>query len=491
MLISSMDKVHIPSTDISTQEAVEAVITDHEAVRILRTLKQYQFYGLSAGPAITLEQTFDKPAVERFLQIREALFPKEDFPYIDEVGLNPRQLTSRVIEDRKEFLPYMKVVGEDLLPSYFKLIDEIYETIKTLEDRKIREDCTFRLIAFIFTIGIVIHPAANGNGQTFKMLILSYLHELLPEFKDRYMPLKFSGRLHTDELEIRTLFTRQFKAAPIEALSFTEQQDLEIMELFHKTNAIRNRRYGFSTEDPIVWEYKKNLEIYNLFKEYATKYRLPKLLEGFKLIDWYKKLEFPGSQYLPEWLKEKISMRIGDEKAPSFAGSHALQVVEEHLVSRGHDPARVKATLDIGNYEIDRSTRALLTLLKQNNNPNLLKLRSYILGIDSNNISIDSHSQNILNIVLTEFKKVETEIKALLSNPVSSKEAIQQQFQISIRYNAIARDIDELHRNDWDLFEEVFQEMASDSSLITQEQQVDFLERKIALLKTQGKIKIK
>jgi hypothetical protein len=59
-----------------------------------------------------------------------------------------------------------------------------------MEDIQQKEAASLRLASVAYNLGMVINPYNDGNGQTFRLVALSYLHELAPQYKDQYLPYR-------------------------------------------------------------------------------------------------------------------------------------------------------------------------------------------------------------------------------------------------------------------------------------------------------------
>jgi hypothetical protein len=84
-------------------------------------------------------------------------------------------------------------VPEKLFPDYVKLIDTL-DTYMQHMDKSQQPEAAIRLAAIIYGIGIPLHLFSDGNGQTLRLVALSYIHEYVPELRNRYFQVRQSTR---------------------------------------------------------------------------------------------------------------------------------------------------------------------------------------------------------------------------------------------------------------------------------------------------------
>lgn len=170
-------------------ERTEVTNTNVESSRLQRAQNQFEFQ------QTRLSETFGKPFTDRFVLLRKNLFKG----FTDVAGEDVHGLMEKgqVLSDARahvhnEFLPSNEAAAV-ALPKYIKLIDSLFEEIKSLPEAKTKIETAFRFLAVLFVGGVLIHPAKDGNGQTFKMLVQSYLHDLLPESRHKWIPIKYAS----------------------------------------------------------------------------------------------------------------------------------------------------------------------------------------------------------------------------------------------------------------------------------------------------------
>ena len=132
-----------------------------------------------------LSRMEDMSAVERMTLIRERLFGG----FGNVRGDYPTRIRESEVASRTTLYPESKHVGEILFPAYIKVIDQLYDKVLEIKDENLRDTAVVRLASVAYTLGITIHPYKDGNGQTLRMLALSYIQEL-SQSKNSYLPYR-------------------------------------------------------------------------------------------------------------------------------------------------------------------------------------------------------------------------------------------------------------------------------------------------------------
>lgn len=152
-----------------------------------------------------LEETFELPLVERMRHVRVGLFNGiPDVRGESNVDLREQDL------HRSLYLNYAsaEMMKNHFLPPFARVINELTEEIKVMGGVD-REEAAVRLGSVIYTLGIPLHPYADGNGQTLRMLALSYLHELAPDrFGNSFFPFKPTNNGDNEQGNLQTGFMR-------------------------------------------------------------------------------------------------------------------------------------------------------------------------------------------------------------------------------------------------------------------------------------------
>lgn len=168
-----------------------------------RALRAYRQYELEAN----LETLNEKSVEERMISIREALFQDIETQY----GQPPESVRQISVSNSIMLYPNAKLVGEVLYPGYVRLIDDLYDVVLDLPEGPERGSAATRLAAVTYCLGILMHPYPDGNGQTFRLLAESYLHELSDQFNDTY----FKAKLSEEDVSILSLVEEEKFAAKL------------------------------------------------------------------------------------------------------------------------------------------------------------------------------------------------------------------------------------------------------------------------------------
>ena len=140
----------------------------------------------------THEVTFGLSFRNRISQVRKQIYKG----YSKLVGQAPDDIRAYREKSQVRFgdkIVEFEYVGKEMVAErtnkYFELMDELYYELRSCPEDKI-EAATYRFIAVMNTLGMLIHPYSDGNGQTLRLLSLSYLHELVPDTSKLFFPYK-------------------------------------------------------------------------------------------------------------------------------------------------------------------------------------------------------------------------------------------------------------------------------------------------------------
>lgn len=183
---------------------LKKVDTDSEENRIKRGENQYQFQ--KEG----IEQTYGKPLKERYFIIRNNIFKSFDNVKGESVKdySEKNSIVSSLREQneiRDEFVP-LKEAADKVMPLFEENINRWYETINAMPSSEDKDKVTERFLSVLFVGGIHIHPAVDGNGQTFKLLVESYAKEMHSQVKDKFLPVKYTQDEWTAEKDMSIPF---------------------------------------------------------------------------------------------------------------------------------------------------------------------------------------------------------------------------------------------------------------------------------------------
>lgn len=160
-------------------ETAPSTNTDSNEVRQKRGVNQFRYEDTA------LSSCTSQPVSERYRIIREAIFKGIE----DVKGVDPTEIHSK---GQLHEYPSRKLVREIYQPEFWEFVDHAYEEINTLKDPE-RSSMGFRLAAVTYCLGVIIHHAEDGNGQTYKLLTLSYLRELCAGYSAAMIPIKYDS----------------------------------------------------------------------------------------------------------------------------------------------------------------------------------------------------------------------------------------------------------------------------------------------------------
>ncbi len=445
-------------------EAPGVRTANEETVRVYRSFKQAQFYGLLENEGHeTIDDLKGKDIRDRFLCIRRNLFPPEEFQGID---VNPakssgygEEIFTRTTNKDKDFYPRLKESREILTPSYLNVIDTAYNRILEIEDKDQRESAFKRLASVSYTLGIMIHPAPDGNGQTFKTLALSYLHEGCSDLEDSYLPLKISGEFSRPNLGLQTMFSQAFISIPVPDFYPQDEFDKDLVDANSKITDISVRRADSFKPGPGNQEY-------NELQEFMIRRELSEVMS-----DLSSKYGFDVSS----WSVENLDPDNYDELSSPF---EARQLIADNLLEKGYDPIIVQKCILGTVTNRGNSTHALLTLL--GDSVNALKVADFIvLGQENIDIAnLDYRSIFVLGTAFEQFNNLETEMINMLKQPeISSSQAILKQMETGARYYGLCNRMAELKTTDKRRFNKVWNCIREDDNAhLSQEQIMDMIE---------------
>jgi hypothetical protein len=160
--------------------------TNSPEVRLNRAIKQIQL------EKDLKQKTSGTSLTERHSHIRDVLFG--EYGHIAQ-GQHPTQL----IRDRAipEY-PKPLVLAEKIVPNIYKFIDEQQARISHLPPQE-QDVQGFRLAILEYLLTITAHQDADGNGQTNRLVALSYIREFCPRWDNHFLPTKYTDEWEKDE----------------------------------------------------------------------------------------------------------------------------------------------------------------------------------------------------------------------------------------------------------------------------------------------------
>lgn len=232
-------------------EQGEAVIksaetdTDSSQSRLKRADNQYRF------EMTTEAATYGKGFKDRYTASRVGLF--EGFSNVR--GEDYRRLAAegRILSDdrpqvKDEYMPSNEAAAA-ALEGFVPLIDSLYQRLAAMPEDEEREEVVFRMLGALFVGGVLIHPASDGNGQTFKMLVVNYLHDLLPAYRDRFLPIKYDQGEIEKEYSMMVGFMGgrlisekdDLVAGKVPEIEPKDERDARVVQLAHMARGIRDK----------------------------------------------------------------------------------------------------------------------------------------------------------------------------------------------------------------------------------------------------------
>lgn len=189
------------------------VDTNTEQSRLKRAVNQYEFENNG------LAQTHGKKFKERFFAIRQAIF--RDFANVQGEDVSRLAREGKIISDNRkkieisdQFVP-LTDAAEEAMSMIESKIDEWYQRIKSMNIEKDKiQEMVQRFLSVLYVAGVTIQPTTDGNKQTFKVLVSSYMHDLLPETADLYPPMQQTDADHSQDKDMGITFVGGALAHP-------------------------------------------------------------------------------------------------------------------------------------------------------------------------------------------------------------------------------------------------------------------------------------
>lgn len=224
-----------------------SIDTDNDSIRAQRITNQNKLLPL-------LEKKLENTSIlERILYVREGIFD-----YIENVkGDSPIRLRRRnikVVSDFDSFFdfPHQADLSKSYFPMLIKRVDTIYDHILSRINNFTESERTsvcLRFASVVYTLGILTHPYADGNGQTFKIVSYSYLQELLganfefdsfmSSLKDMSLSVDLITKIDNGKVERKTSLTEieaQYSNAAKLALEIIQSPNQQNIDLAFSTN---------------------------------------------------------------------------------------------------------------------------------------------------------------------------------------------------------------------------------------------------------------
>jgi hypothetical protein len=377
-----------------TGENQEEVSLDDEHIRIRRAIHQHEFYFDSTKPNY-IAKTYGHPVTQRWSEVREAIIPPDEFPLITGQEANSQSIMTRSIDNGAEDYPDLRLTAKELFPNLCKTIDECEDTIETFSASE-KAEAGRRLATVLLVLGITIHPSIDGNGQTFKCLTLSYLHQLDPSLRDNFFPIKYSQLLMKQDRDLTLRFKGIIADLDLPDIPAQSEEDQKIVDFMEELN---NLRYANMTSEV------RNEKMATFFAEQASVLQQIGIQEVTRNEEW-KNFDL-----------EPVSNALG-----------------RYLIKKGYNRLLVIKLVHGFGHKNDNTTYALQVILKE---PDRKYLRQYIeTGHVELPVDLDKDSQKIWETLLDIFAKQETDMIDLLSR--NNGDEIQKQYAGALNYAPIA-----------------------------------------------------
>lgn len=148
--------------------------SDSENARMERGENQFEFEDrfLTESPG--------KSIVDRFFEIRDEIFSK-----YETIAGEPYD---RILSDRLDVKEYKRDALPTTFSAFVRFIDQIEEENMGLKD----SEFALRLGVLTYFGGIINHNTIDGNGQTYRLIALSYIREFgNDQYNESYFPIKY------------------------------------------------------------------------------------------------------------------------------------------------------------------------------------------------------------------------------------------------------------------------------------------------------------
>lgn len=337
-------------------------------------------------------------------------FEKENLPTLTGASWGTRWTTIRNVlfkQHNQEHLVSLTIPRETEIKEYPnpQLVNDLYRPAlarftdgieANLANDPQRSEKGFRLAAVNYVLGILMHPSLDGNGQTFRLLALSYIHEHCQEFADNYLPVKYTTSPR--ETKIPGFNESMMQTMDIGYPSPEQMSDVDqkLLENFYETCEI---------------SFKVQRESKNVPQD--------------KLGDWQEKRT--------NELVDEVMQRVG--------------TTMEQVMPKGINLPNIALAKYIGtilakrypgySFEIypNKKHKKMYILTASLTTPSgLHAIRSFIdtgtCGIEGENLSPEENALNILNGF---FRSTENQLKEVMSAETANKHDAKHQRQVTKR----------------------------------------------------------
>lgn len=160
-----------------TPPSQQLIDPDSDRSRMIRAFNQFD------GEPGLFSMSTDTAPQDRLIRIRELIFRKLSNVW----GRDPKEI---IAGDSVTDWPDKRLVREILWPAFELLMIKSDNIVTTTPDAE-KETAALRLSVLAYFFGILLHPSIDGNGQSFRLLALTYLRKHSTRFSHALLPIKY------------------------------------------------------------------------------------------------------------------------------------------------------------------------------------------------------------------------------------------------------------------------------------------------------------
>lgn len=191
-------------TNAEVSNKAEKTDTDSQESRLKRAINQYEF------EQHHIQETYGKPFRDRFFAARTAIFADFNDVYGEDVHRLARE--GKIVSDNRseieihdQFAPQTLAV-EQAMAEFEPNVDEWYQRLSEMPAGDEKTEAVKRFLSVLYVAGVSIQPTTDGNKQTFKTIVLSYMHDLLPDTRNTYPPMQQTNNEWHPDKDMGTAF---------------------------------------------------------------------------------------------------------------------------------------------------------------------------------------------------------------------------------------------------------------------------------------------
>jgi len=162
---------------MSITQNEQRIDPDTDFSRLKRAFNQF------GGEQLFLENAPSYSLQERLIQIRSFIF--KDFPNV--WGQKREEI---IAQGYTKGWPDKDLLADYYWPDFCKKIDILNKELCTVSPSE-RESASLRISVLVYFFGILLHPSVDGNGQSFRILALSYIRQHSEQYSGSFFPIKY------------------------------------------------------------------------------------------------------------------------------------------------------------------------------------------------------------------------------------------------------------------------------------------------------------